>query len=171
MRQIFTTSWQVSSKRLYLFGFLVLIPIAFLIFVLIPVKTIPGNSLDFQLGIFTVRDYIMLGILSTLVSLFLTMQIFIFRNALSAKDTVTSLGISGAGGYVAVVGSVFATAACSSCLFAVLGFLGVSTVFTLVSYQWYMVGGAIVILLISIYFLSKKVNGVCESCQIDKRKI
>ena len=164
MNQIFTASRQVLSKRLYLFGFLVLIPIAFLIFVLIPVKTIPGNSLDFQLGIFTERDYIILGILSILVSLFLTMQIFIFRNALSTKDRVTSLGSSGAGGYVAAVGSLFATAACGSCLFALFGFLGFSTLIFLLEHQWYILGGAIILLLIALYFASRKINGICGTC-------
>jgi len=111
----------------------------------------------------------MLGILSILVSLFLAMQIFILRNALSAKDKITSLGTSGVGGSVAVVGSVFATAACSSCLFALFGFLGFNTLFFLIERQWYIVGGAIILLLVSLYFASKKINGICESCRIDER--
>ncbi len=161
----------VFSKKIYLLGFLALIPLVFLFFVYIPVKTIPGNNLNFQLSIFTTRDYVLTIVFSILLSLFLVMQIFVIRNALDRKSMLTSITTGGVGGYVAAVGAIFGTAACASCLFAILGFLGASTVFTLLQYQWYVVSGAILMLLVSIYFLSKKVNGICESCRIDKRKI
>lgn len=171
MKQILIANKIVLSKKKYLLGFLALVPVVFLFFVYIPVRAIPGNSLDFQLSIFTKRDYILTTIFSMMLSLFLIMQIFVIRNAVNAKNVVTSIGAGGVGGYVATLGALFGSAACSSCLFAILSFLSISTVYTLLTYQWYIVGTAIFILLISIYFLSKKVNGICESCQIDKRKI
>ena len=161
----------VFSKKIYLLGFLALVPLIFLFFVYIPVKTIPGNSLNFQLYIFTTRDYVLTTIFSILLSFFLVMQIFVIRNAMDRKSTLTSVTTGGVGGYVATIGAIFGTAACGSCLFAIVGFLGASTVFTLLKYQWYVVGGTIVILLVSIYFLSRKVNGVCESCRIKKIKV
>jgi len=161
----------VFSKKIYLLGFLALVPLIFLFFVYIPVKTIPGNSLNFQLYIFTTRDYVLTTIFSILLSFFLVMQIFVIRNAMDRKSMLTSVTTGGVGGYIATIGAIFGTAACASCLFAILGFLGASTVFTLIQHQWYIVSGAILMLLVSIYFLSKKVNGICESCRIDKRKI
>ncbi|MBI3576942.1 hypothetical protein HY086_02815 [Candidatus Gottesmanbacteria bacterium] len=171
MKQIIVASKTVLSKKIYLVGFLALVPLVFLFFVYIPVRSIPGNSLGFQLSIFSTRDYILTTIFSILMSLFLTMQVFVIRNATSKKNILTSVGTGGVGGYMATIGAIFGTAACGSCLFAIVGFLGASTVFTLLKYQWYIVSGAIVILLISIFLLSKKVNGICESCRIDKRKI
>lgn len=171
MKQIVIASKEVLYKKLYFFGFLVLIPLVFSLFVIIPVKTIAGNSLEFQLSIFTQRNYVLLSILSLLTSLFLIMQIFIFKNALDSKTKLSSLGKGSVGGYAAVVASVFGTASCGACLFALFGFLGANTLFFLIEHQWYVVSGAILILLISIYFLCKKVNGVCESCRIDRRKI
>lgn len=171
MKQTLSAIKTTLSKKWYLLGFLALILLTFLFFVYIPVKMIPGNSLNFQLYIFTTRDYLLTVVFSILLSLFLTMQIFAIRNAMDRKSVLASAGAGGIGGYVAAVGAIFGTAACSSCLFAILGFLGASTVFTLLKYQWYVVSGAIVILLISIYFLSRKVNGICESCRIDKRGI
>lgn len=168
MRQIFSASKEVLSKRFYLLGFIALIPLIFMFFVLIPVLTIPGNSIDFQLGIFTERDYVILSLLSLLTSLFLIMQIFIFRNSANVKGKVASLGTGGTGGSVAVVGSVFATAACSSCLFALFGFLGFSTLIFLIERQWYILGGAIILILVSLYFTARKVNGICDSCRINK---
>lgn len=171
MKQIVIASKTVLSNKMYLFGFLALIPLTFLFFVYIPVKTIPGNSLEFQLSIFSQRDYILTTLFSILVSIFLIMQVFVLRNKSTSRTVLASIGSGGIGGYVAAVGAIFGTAACASCLFAILGFLGAGTVFTLLKYQWYVVTGAIVTLLISIYFLSKKVSGICESCRIDKRKI
>lgn len=170
MKQILLAVKTVLSKKWYLLGFLALTPLIFYLFVLIPVKTIPGNDFIFQLSIFSTRDYILTTFLSILLSLFLVMQLFIIRNATSKKGVLTSIGSGGVGGYVATVGAIFGTAACSSCLFAILGFLGVSTVLTLLQYQWHIVSGAIFILLLSIYFLSKKVNGICDTCKVDIKK-
>lgn len=171
MKQTLSAIKITLSNKWYLLGFLALVLLTFLFFVYIPVKMIPGNSLNLQLYIFTTRDYLLTAVFSILLGLFLTMQIFVIRNAMDRKSVLASAGAGGVGGYVAAVGAIFGTAACSSCLFAILGFLGASTVFTLLKYQWYVVSGAIVILLISIYFLSRKVNGICESCRIDKRRI
>ncbi|MBI5123123.1 hypothetical protein HZA75_04675 [Candidatus Roizmanbacteria bacterium] len=171
MKQIFFAIKTILLEKRYLLSFLALVPLTFLFFVYIPVRSIPGNSLEFQLSIFSTRDYILTTVFSILMSLFLTMQVFVIRNATNKKNILTSVGTGGVGGYVGTIGAIFGTAACGSCLFAIVGFLGASTVFTLLKYQWYVVGGAIVMLLVSIYFLSQKINGVCESCQIDKRKI
>lgn len=170
MKQIFGASKTVLSNKVYLFGFLALIPLIFFLFVLIPVKTIPGNDLMFQLSIFSTRDYILTTFLSILLSLFLAMQIFIFRGSANVKSRVSTLGSGGTSGFVAVVGSVFATAACSSCLFALFGFLGFNTLIFLLERQWYIVGGAIVLLLISLYFTSRKIDGICEVCDVNIKK-
>jgi hypothetical protein len=171
MKQTLLAIKIVLSKKWYLFSFLALVPLTFLFFVYIPVKTIPGNSLEFQLSIFSQRDYILTALFSTLVSIFLIMQVFVLRNKSTSRTVLASIGSGSIGGYVATIGAIFGTAACASCLFAIVGFLGASTIFTLLQYQWYVVSGAIVILLISIYFLSKKVNGICESCRRDKIEI
>lgn len=97
------------------------------------------------------------------------MQIFNFRNS-GTRTKLGSLGKGGLGGYTGVVGALFATASCASCLFAILGFLGFSTLIFLVNIRWYIVIGAIFLLLVSIYFSAKKINGVCEYCRINHKK-
>lgn len=168
MKQIIIASKTVLSNKMYLLGFLALVLLMFLFFIYIPVKAIPGNSLKFQLAIFSQRDYLLTALFSILVSIFLIMQLFVLRNKSTSKTVLASVSSGGIGGYIATIGAIFGTAACGSCLFAIVGFLGASTVFTLLKYQWYVVSGAIVILLISIYFLSKKVNGICDLCHINK---
>lgn len=168
MKKILVASSTVLSRKTYLFTFLAFTPLAFFIFVFIPTVTIPGNSIDFQLSIFTTRDYVLLGILSLLTSLFLVIQIFIFRNSLNSKARLSTIGKGGIGGYAAVVASVFGTASCSACLFALFGFLGASTLLFLIQHQWYIVSGAIILILISLYFTARKVNGICDLCRINK---
>lgn len=161
----------IFSHSIYAILFVILSFISLLVFIFLPVKTIPGNSLGFQLSIFTAKDYITMAALSLLTALFLTMQIFSFRNSLDKKTRLLSLGKSGFGGYTGVVGALFATASCASCLFAILGFLGFSTLIFLINVRWYIVIGAIILLLVSICFSAKRINGVCESCRIEHKKI
>lgn len=160
----------IFSRFIYIVIFVVLSLLLLVVFVYIPIKTIPGNSLKLQLSIFTTRDYVPMAILSILSALFLSMQIFIFRNYLNTKTKLASLAKGGLGGYTGVVGALFATASCASCLFAVLGFLGFGTLIFLINIRWYIVIGAILMLLVSIYFSAKKINGVCESCRINHKK-
>ena len=110
MKKILVASSTVLSRKTYLFTFLAFTPLAFFIFVFIPTVTIPGNSIDFQLSIFTTRDYVLLSVLSLLTGLFLVMQIFMLRNSLNNKARLTTIGKGGIGGYAAVVASVFGTA-------------------------------------------------------------
>lgn len=88
------------------------------------------------------------------------MQVFSYRQA-----KLYSSGKTAVGGGSAVIAALFGTASCSSYLAGVFGFLGIGTVFFLVEYQWLIVGIAILIMLVSLYFTSLKLNGVCESCK------
>lgn len=157
---IVVASKQVLSSRNYLIGFISLILIIFGGFIFIPVLTIPANSFLLQLTIFTLRDYFLLAILSTLTSLLIVMQIFSYKQAKLYSASITAIG-SGS----AVVAALFGTASCASCLAAVFGFLGLGTVFFLVEYQWLIVGIAIILMLISLYFTSLKLNGGCDTCK------
>ncbi|MEM3074940.1 MAG: hypothetical protein QW727_03295 [Candidatus Pacearchaeota archaeon] len=157
---IITASKEVLSRKSYFIAFISLILLIFAVFISIPVFTIPANSFSLQLTIFTVRDYVLLAILSTLTSLLIVMQIFSYKQA-----KLYSAGRTAISGGSAVVAALFGTASCASCLAAVFGFLGIGTVFFLVEYQWLIVGIAIIIMLISLYFTSLKLNGVCDICK------
>jgi len=157
---IITTSKEVLSKKNYFIAFIALVFLIFAIFILIPVFLIPANSLLFQLTVFSIKDYILLTILSVLTSLLIVMQVFSYKEAKICSPRKTAIS-----GGSAVVAALFGTASCSACLATVFGFLGVGTVFFLVEYQWFIVGIAILIMLISLYFTSLKLKAVCESCK------
>ncbi len=160
INHIINASKQVLSRRNYLILFIALIFIILAVFISIPVFLIPVNSLLFQLTVFTTKDYILLTILSVLTSLIIVMQIFSYKQA-----KLYSSGRTAIGGGSAIVAALFGTASCSACLAAVFGFLGIGTVLFLVEYQWFIVGIAILIMLVSLYFTSLKLNGVCDSCK------
>ncbi|MBI2107086.1 hypothetical protein HYT57_03810 [Candidatus Woesearchaeota archaeon] len=157
---IITASKEVLSGKNYLISFIALIFIILAVFISIPVFLIPANSLLFQLTVFTIKDYVLLTILSVLTSLLIVMQIFSYK-----KAKLYSSGRTAIGGGSAVVAALFGTVSCSACLVAVFGFLGIGTVFFLVEYQWFIVGLAILIMLVSLYFTSLKLNGGCDSCK------
>jgi len=69
------------------------------------------------------------------------------------------------GGLSAFIAGIFGTAACSSCIAVFFGFLGIGGVLFLARYQWYIVGGSAILILISIYLLAKKINNDCEVCK------
>lgn len=152
---------EVLSKPRYLISFIVISFVVFLLFTLMQVYSIPGNSLEFQLSIFTAQDYILLSVLSILTSLLLLMHTYIHMKAKTSSADAGSAAIGSSSG---VIAALFATAGCASCLTAVFGFLGVGTVFALVEYQWVIVSVGIAIMAISLYLTSQKLNGVCKTC-------
>lgn len=159
-KYILTASKNVLSSRNYLIYFIVLAIAIFSLFVAIPTFLIPANSFSFQLKVFTARDYTLLSILSILTSLLIVMQVFTYKQA-----KICSAGNIATSGGSAIVAALVGTASCASCLAAAFGFLGLGTVFFLVKYQWLVVSVAIILMLISLYVTSLKLNGVCDSCK------
>lgn len=164
LNTILSATKAVLTAKNYLIIFLVLLPVVFLVFILIPVVAIPGNDFAFQLSIFTVKDYVLLSVLAPLVSLIITMQIFVFRRNRNIRENLKSAGLGAAGSYSGVIATVFATASCSSCVAVLLGFLGTGVVFFAVENRWLFVSLAIGLMLASLYFSAKKINKVCTSC-------
>jgi len=76
INHIINASKQVLSRRNYLILFIALIFIILAVFISIPVFLIPANSLLFQLTVLTIKDYILLTILSVLTSLLIVMKFF-----------------------------------------------------------------------------------------------
>ncbi|MBI2024956.1 MAG: hypothetical protein HYT03_02645 [Candidatus Harrisonbacteria bacterium] len=166
MRQIITTIWFGTREPFkninYTILFLILFSVFFALFVLIPVWTVAGNTLAYQLKIFTARDYAVLVLLSGLSSLFITMQVFVMK----LRKKVAGLGGTVGGGLGALFAGIAGTAFCASCLaplFAIFG-IGFGGVVFVLDYRWYFVVGVTALMLIAIYLMARKINKVCISC-------
>lgn len=162
---IFAASKAVLSQSIaYWLWFGVFVVLALVLFVLVPVWSVPGNDIAFQLSLFNLGNWILFALLAVLIALLLTMQVFVFRraksNAIKAKGVGNVAG-GAVGAYTGILGGVFATAACSWCVAAVFGFLGTGAVLFIAQNRLWAVLVAVGIMLISLYFASKKVVDDC----------
>ena len=134
------------------------------LFILIPVLVVAGNSFGFQLSLLTFQDFILLAFLSSLNSLFLTMQVRLWK---LPKATVQGIGKGIGGSAGALFAGVAGSAFCASCLvpfFALFG-IGFSGVLFTLQYRFYFVAIIVILMFIAIYLTSKKVIGVCNNCK------
>lgn len=166
LNQIILAIKVVLRDKKYLAAFLFLSVAIFWLFIYIPVKNIPGNDFAFQLSIMTLQDKILLVILSLLVSLSIVMNVYAFKLKRSAKVGISMVGQGGGGLFSGAAASIFGTATCASCVASIFGFLGTGGVLFLLEYRTQIVLVSAVLLLISIYFTSAKVLGVCKSCGV-----
>lgn len=153
----------VFKKTRYKLSFLALSLVFFSLYVLIPVWLTPGNSIDFQLSLFSFTDYLLLAILSISASFFTLSQLFLLFQ--SKRRSIVDLGQGGVGLISALFGGLLATAACSSCIAVILGFLGIGGVFFVLENQRYIVVLSIGLVIIGLYFTAKRLVGVCRDCQ------
>lgn len=156
----------VFSDKRYFFGFLVTAFVMFWLLIYIPIRTIPGNDLKFQLSILTSKDWFLFTMLLALTSLSAVMNIYILNNKKSLQDGVAMAGQGGTGFISGVIASIFGTATCASCVTFFFGFLGFGGVLFLLKYRTLIATGSIILMLISLYFTSKRVLNACDSCRI-----
>ncbi|MBI2045882.1 MAG: hypothetical protein HYT28_00420 [Parcubacteria group bacterium] len=166
MKNIFLTTWfgikTPFKDKNYIVLFLLAFVVMFILFILIPVFTVAGNTVATQLEIFTLRDYLVVGLLSGLYSLFMTMQIYVMRQ----KKKIDGLGTTVSGGVGALFAGIAGTAFCTSCLAPLFSFFGIGfggVVFAL-NYRLYFVVVIILALLIAIYLTARKISKVCTLC-------
>ncbi|MBI4239396.1 hypothetical protein HY620_00200 [Candidatus Uhrbacteria bacterium] len=152
----------VFEKRNYIFLFLASFFVFFALLIFIPVWTVAGNTLAIQLEILTARDYGVLILLSSLSSLFITMQVYSMRQ----KRKMEGVSTATAGGLGALFAGIAGTASCASCLaplFAIFG-IGFGGVIFVLEYRFYFFAGITLLMLIAIYLAARKINNVCNSC-------
>lgn len=166
MKQDLYNTWRGIHKPFkkggYIFVLLAVFAIMLTLFTLIPVWTVPGNTLAIQLNIFALQDYIVLTLLSSFYSLFLTLQIYVIREKKKFRGASSAIG----GGVGALFAGVAGTAFCTSCLaplFAIFG-IGFGGVVFILEYKLYFVVAITIFMLIAIYLTARKIGRNCSSC-------
>jgi len=140
----------------------------FSIFVTLPVFTTAGNSLSFQLSLFTIANYLLFGLLAIMAGLTIALNTYVIKNKLAAKRArpVLSGTVSGASGTIAAVfSSVVGTSSCASCLSALFGLVGIGggSVLFVLNNQTYFLTGAIIVSAAALY-LSARQAKKCNNC-------
>lgn len=157
---------KVLGIRKYLVIFFASAAALFVFLIVLPLFTIPGNTLAFQLKIFTSKDYLLM----TFLSLFAGLNLSLFWYGFSQNKKASDASQAVAGGAVSAIAGIFgvvvATASCLGCLMALLSVvgLGVGSALFILKNQSYFLLGAIALMVISLYFATRKVNKVCDSC-------
>ncbi len=143
------------------------VPLALLIYasyVFLPVWLIPGNSLRFQLQLFRIQDHLLFSALALATALLVLMQVFLFRRTRGSAK-LAAVGSGGVGVLSAVFGGLLATAACSSCIAAFLGFLGAGSTLFIVEHRTPVVSVSFAVVLFALVATARRVQGYCEECE------
>ncbi|MCH8986854.1 hypothetical protein IIA94_01655 [Patescibacteria group bacterium] len=129
----------------------------------IPIRVVAGNDLAFQLSLLGPQDFILLGFLSLLNALFITMQVYSIRMTRSA---VSGIGKGIGGSFGALFAGIAGSAFCASCLVPLFAFFGIgfSGVILTLQYRFYIVAAIVALMLVAMYLTSKKIVGACEDC-------
>jgi len=163
--QFFTqAAKKVFSRKKYFLLFLALSVTTIGIYVWYQVAATPGNDLFFQLAITPWWGFLLMALFAISTGLLITMKAFLFRNTrrLHAKETGGTM-VGTASGFIA---SIFSSATCASCVSALFGFLGIGTVLFLLDYRWHIMAAGTAIIAVSLFFVSKRINGECAGCKI-----
>ena len=163
-KTIMQASKTILANKNYRLALAILVPLIFFFLVAIPVNTIPSNDFKMQFSLYKSSDYIMLTAVSFLISLFFLMYAYNFARARKAKEKARALGVGSVGSSAGVLASVFGAATCPMCVASLFSFLGFGAVGFLLNYQWWVFVAAFILMLASLYFVSRKVNGICEKC-------
>ena len=165
MSEAFSALTKVLREQRYL-TLLFVFTVAFLgVFIVLPVITIPGNTVSLQLSIFRLRDYILMGLLAALAGLNLTLQVYLLKQP--KTKPLSQAAVHGAVGSAAgIFSAVIGTASCASCLFALFALigLGAGSVLFVLQNQTYFLLGAFALMVSSIYFAAQRINKVCMTC-------
>lgn len=138
---------------------------AFVVFILIPVFTIPGNDLRFYLTVLRPIDFAIYALLALAIAALILMQVYLFKQSHDKKKRLASAVQGGVGTYSAILGGLLATAACTSCIAGLLGFLGAGSVLFIAQNNMTVAVVALLISIFSLYMSSRKINGHCKSCE------
>lgn len=168
LKEVVSASCQVLDRPSACVRFGLLTAAIFAGFILLLVVSIPGNTVAFQLQILRPVDYLVFLGFSFVTALLVFMQAFVYRRSRKAKEKAAAIGRSGLGTATAIFGGLLATAACSSCIAAVLGVIGLGTgaAFFVIRNRIWVVAAALVVTIVAVYLTARRVNGHCkEACE------
>ncbi len=146
------------SRRVDVLLFLALFAGAFVLFVLVPVWTTPGNDLAFQWSLLSPPIRAIMFVLAGLNALLISMhaQIRRMRATSSVRETTSSLAV--------FVGSVFATVGCASCYSSLLSVFGLGGIVFFGKYHYWVSAAVIGVSLWAVWMTARRIEGECARC-------
>jgi len=129
-----------------------------LLAVLIPTILIPGNSIDYQISLFTWDSALLTILFSVLFGI--SMGMHSYASHIRKLRKSAAIGERVGTGFFSITGTLFASKLCPICLSAIFSFvgLGASAVFFVLSFRFPILIASILLVLISIYFAGKRIK-------------
>ncbi len=131
------------------------------------IYAVPGSSLAIFFEVSAWWQVALPPLLSLLIATLIGMQVYMLHLRFT-QETVAKAGTGIFSSGFGVIGSIFSSAGCFSCLTALLGFLGTGTLLFLLKFRYAIMGVSIFLLLLSIQMTAKSV--MCSACAIRRRK-
>lgn len=157
----------VLNKWTYQVAFAVLTISLIALYISIPVATIPGDTLSFQMGLYTPTEFVLFALLSLTTSLLILFQVFIFSHLHEEKNKGQIFAQGGVGILSGLFAGVLTSITCVPCVIGFLGIFGsIETILVISEYQTYFAVAALFIVLLGIYYTSLRVTNQCKACTI-----
>mgnify|MGYP001564872568 FL=1 len=132
-----------------------------------PIAATPGNGIAIQAHLFGPTNYMILAVLSGMTALALVMQIHILWDKIGREaNSIRGAAFGGFGAAAGLFSSLFASATCGLCIGAIFSFLGFGTILFLLENSGYILAGAFLLLLASVYLSAKRIAAGCTACAI-----
>lgn len=149
------------DKKYVFIAFVSTLAMAFM-YIGIPIFITPGNSLELLADATPWWGFLVIAILATLMGMLVAMQYYVIKNTKSADKREVGSGI---GAFVAsIMSGIFATATCAACVSVLFSFLGTASIFFLMDHRWEIIAFGFIMVAISIYLTSRRINNHCEEC-------
>lgn len=166
LQTMYLATKTVLASWKYRAAFLILSVVFIISYISLPVLLIPGNTVAFQLGLYTTSNFVVFFFISTITSLLVLLQFYSLHK--SYRDKQNMLGTathSSVGIFSGVFGGLFASITCVPCAIGYIGISGsLSSVLLISQYQSYFIAAAAAIALFGVYQVSRTVMGYCKSC-------
>lgn len=128
--------------------------------IVLPVLTIPGNDIAFQLATLSPKGAVLTTAVSAGLGILIAMNVFLLRLKLDARAAGGSGATLGVGAFT----GMFASAACPACVGTLFAFLGAPGVLFLVNYRYEIAFLGLAVILTSIWLTARSISGKCEGC-------
>jgi hypothetical protein len=160
LKIILSDNGKINFLYIFLFLFFAIAFIFFFIELQVLLTPEPDN-LSLYLKIWRIRDWLIVGLLSILISLNFIFFVYLIKIK-SPEIKSTSTGILGT--LSGIFSAILATALCSSCLEVLFSLLGISfsTGIFFLKYKFLIFLLATILLLISLHFQSKRIVEKCK---------
>lgn len=124
------------------------------------IATVSGSSLVIFFETSAWWQILLPIVVSAFIALLIGMQVYMLRQRRAHAAIKASTGVFSS--FTGIIGSVFGSAGCFSCLTALLGFLGTGTLLILLKYRYAIIGVSLALLLVSLHLTAKSIAcGVC----------